>query len=212
MGTLKLAAHSFLNEVLLPRLASKRRVRALAVPHAWMAKYARDGLFDAALSIGEALDLPEPWANLVAGELRYGLFAAPTTASELRPSIDELRSHPFVLPVYLSRNGEVIAGDDRCPLPRQERTVGHEVETMALACRVAAETSCLVYGPTLAAAPLVAIGALVEIHVRGWSRVDPLYLACDAASVPPVVQDWLAATIRATFGAPPSAIVAVSGA
>ena len=56
--------------------------------------------------------------------------------------------------------------------------LGHEVETLALALDVAAHTDQLVFGPVIAAAPLVEQHALVEISVRGWSVSEDLYLVC----------------------------------
>jgi DNA-binding transcriptional LysR family regulator len=206
---LTLSSPTFIAEVLLPHFArssSLRSLRGLSVPPVLMSQYAEQGIIDAAITIGTELDRPMGWSSAHVGEVRYGLFASPSVARTLGPdpSVDDVRRHRFVAPVYMSRMGELIPGDDRCPLARRDRTIGHEVENMTLACRVAADTDHLVYGPVLAAAPFVASRFLTEVPVPGWSKSDALYLACDSASVRTHVQDELAGAVRNVLGPSPS--------
>src|SRR5262249_26859817 len=74
-----------------------------------------DGWFDLALLTGGA-PLPETWQERKVGTLRRGLFATPKLATKLGPSpvsIDEIRRHPFVLPLY--RAEAFLPVDDGCP-------------------------------------------------------------------------------------------------
>jgi DNA-binding transcriptional LysR family regulator len=211
---LTIAAPSFIGELLFPHLASGpelRSIRGLSVPQMMMPKFAEEHLFDATLSIATELTMPMGWSSLHVGDIRYALFASPAMAGVLGadPQVEDIRRCRFVAPVYVSpATGELVPGDDRCPLPRGERRIAHEVENIRLACRLAIETDHLVYGPALAAAPFVSAGVLAEIRAPGFARVDPLYLACDTSAVRARVQDALFAAIRCVLGASrPSGIV-----
>ena len=203
MEALNLTAPSFIHDVVLPRLAavSLRPVRAFGLPRAWMGRLAAERAYDAAVTVGRDASFPDSWLAIHVGELRHALFAAPTVAARLGPlpSVDAIRATPFVAATFLGPDGALVEGDDRCPLPRSERIIGHEVETMRLAVQVAAETEHLAYGPTSAAAWLLAEGRLVEVNVPGWAQSDPLYLAWNPDAVSADVQGVLAATIRAAF-------------
>ncbi len=203
MEALHLTAPSFIHDVVLPRLAaaSRQPVRAFGLPRAWMGRLAASRAFDAAVTIGQDASLPEPWSSIHVGELRHGLFAAPAVAERLglHPSVETIRAMPFVAATFLGPDGTLVEGDDRCPLPRSHRIIGHEVETMRLAVQVAAETEHLVYGPTSAAAGLLVENRLVEVNVPGWAQSDPLYLAWHPEAISADVQGLLASTIRATF-------------
>lgn len=211
---LTIAAPTFLGDLLFPHLASGpelRSIRGLSVPQTMLPRLAEQHLFDAALSVSTELTMPMGWSSMHVGDVRYALFASPAMASVLGadPQVEDIRRCRFVAPVYVSAaTGELVPGDDRCPLPRAERRIAHEVENIRLACRLAIETDHLVYGPALAAAPFVSAGVLAEIRAPGFTRTDPLYLACDAATVRARVQDALFAAIRCVLGASrPSGIV-----
>lgn len=202
-GRLTLAAPSFVNEALLPRLATDpdRSLRAVAVPPILLEEYAARKIFDAAVVLGDAHRFSPVWSRTEVGLLRYGLFASPETAARIgpQPTLDHLASLPFVAAVYVSREGELVVGDDRCPIPRAYRKIVHEVETVGLACKIAAESSFLVYGPVVAASALVAQGALVEVHVRGWRRSDPLFLVTNRDFVSASETEALAAALHEIF-------------
>lgn len=216
-----LALPSFLSEVLLPKMAaiSDCPLRAVAVPQAALGRSARAGALDLAVTIGGVADLPDTWSSSQVGELRHGLLAAASTAARLGncPTADDVRSQPFVVATYLGavdRTGEplgFVAGDDRCPIGRADRRIGHEVETMRLASRVAAETGHFVYGPLIAAYPLLDGGALVEIPIPGFGQVDPLYLVHDPARLSSQQVDTFASTIRAILEELPAPSVGASG-
>jgi hypothetical protein len=223
LGTrrLTLALPSFLSEVLFPKLAAIAGcpLRAVGLPQAALGRSARAHAIDLAVTIGKLPDLPETWSLEHVGELRHGLFAGAGIAGRLgdRPSVDDIRKQPFVVATYVAglADGvtELVSGDDRCPLARGERLVGHEVETMRLASRVAAETDHLVYGPTIAVHPLLDAGALVEVSVPGWIQSDPLYLTSDPARVSATQEEEFAKAIRTILEGIPraSGIVPVVG-
>lgn len=75
--------------------------------------------------------------------------------------------------------------EDGCPLRRDHRRLGQEVESIAIGLELAARTDQVVFGPTLAARDLVAGGALVEIDVTEWANrpSDTLHLYCDGDQV-----------------------------
>jgi hypothetical protein len=223
LGTRRLtvALPSFLSEVLFPKLAAIADcpLRAVGLPQAALGRSARARAIDLALAIGQLPDLPETWSLQQVGELRHGLFAGPGTAGRLggRPSVDDIQQQPFVVATYVSGLAdavtEFVAGDDRCPLAREDRLIGHEVETMRLASRVAAETDHLVYGPTIAVHPLLDAGALVEVSVPGWIQSDPLYLTSDPERVSATQEEGFARAIRTLLEGIPraSGIVPVIG-
>jgi len=200
---LAIAAPSFLNDVLIPRFTARPNIglRSLALPPALIRKYAPDGMFDCAVTVGMEKSLPSTWSSLEVGDLRYGLMTSPRTAALLgpTPSIEEVAALPFVSAIYVTRDGGVSPGDDRCPLAHNQRKRVHEVETIALACKVAAATDHLVYGPLPAAATLLAEGALVEVPVARWSHADAVYLACNTEVVTEDVQQWMGSVIRDAF-------------
>ena len=201
--TVTVAAPLFVHETMVSRLAAWARgpMRCLALPPALVRAYACDGVFNAAITVGTDELVPEAWSRVHVGDVGYGLFGSPALARTLgpAPTFDDVLAVPFVGAVFISRDGVLTQGHDRCPVPRSERRIGHEAESVGLACRIAAETEHLVYGPTAAAAPFVVDGALIEVRVPGWSQSDPLFLSCNSASLSAAAQDSLATLIRFSF-------------
>lgn len=212
---LTLAAPSFINDSFLPMFAARcaRAIRSVRLPSALVEQFAAERIIDVAVSIGIEGRLPKTWSSEAVGEVHYGLFGAPGLVQSLgpTPTREEICRIPFVVPLYVRASGVLEVGDDRCPLGRDERLVGHEVESIGLACYVAAQTDHLVYGPRLAAAPLVREGALVELASSDLGRSDPLLLACSPDGITASVHEALASTLRTIFAsAHPSSIVPVS--
>jgi hypothetical protein len=214
---LTLAASSFVNEMLLPRVASDvdRAVRGLSASQLFAEGYVARGIVDVAVTVGSDLRLPERWSSDRVCEMRYGLFATPYIARTLgrEPSEADVRNVPFVAPIWPTEAGEIVLGNDQCPVPRDERTIAHEVESIRLACLVAAETDALVFGPIVAAHPIVSLGGLVELNVPGWSVVEQMYLACNESTVSTELRHLLASIVRSVFEAPfrvVSGVVSVS--
>jgi DNA-binding transcriptional LysR family regulator len=180
---LTLGAPSYLQSSLLPVLASVAptlRVRAFELPPALLRASAQDEGFDVLILPGELGHLPPSWSMEVIGELRKVLFASPSLAPKLgKPPVapGSLRDLPFVCPVY-RQQGRVVPVDDDCPLPRAQRRVGHQVQTILVALEVAAATNQLVFGPTIAAQRQLRSGVLVEVPVQGWDVKESLAFAC----------------------------------
>jgi DNA-binding transcriptional LysR family regulator len=203
LGRLTLVAPSFVNEVLLPACSfvPGLTVRAVSAPAA-VCNQVADSHFDAAITVGAQLDFPSPWSCTPVGELVHGLFASSRLARSLSatPSVDEIRDLRFVAPLYVSSSGELVSDDDGCPLARDQRWITHEVEDVRLACRIAAETDRLVYGPAIAAAPFLRDGSLVEIAIPGWSKTEPVFVACHGERVDPSVEGAMVTTLRKALG------------
>lgn len=195
-----LAAPSFLCAAFLPALARAvpdARFRGLECVNAFMRAYAKEKVFQLALTVGKET-FPEPWVSTAAGSMRLGLFASPTLARALgpNPSHTKLKSTPFVLPVYNAGGGQLLPGNDGCPIPREERIMGHEAATAAVALELAAETNQLAFGPVNAAKTLILAERLVEIRVSGWNLTEDLYLHSNADVVLARVQKAIVAALR----------------
>jgi DNA-binding transcriptional LysR family regulator len=197
---LTVVAASYLNALFLPRIVEalpELRVRSLDLPPGTASAYATEHSFDVALTTG-AERWPASWAKLRIGFLRRALFASPAAARQLGPqplSVEKLRQSTFLAPIY-SHHGQLVPGDDGCPLHYGERRIGHQTQTLALALELAARTRQLVFAPALAARAWVGQGQLAEIRVEGWDVRTPLHLACDAEGVRSRVQKEIAAALR----------------
>jgi DNA-binding transcriptional LysR family regulator len=197
---LTLAAPSYLCAVFLPVVVAAvpdARFRDLECGNAFMRAYATEHMFQIALTIGPE-KLPPTWTSTAAGQLRRGLFASPATAKLIGPSPTpaKLLEHPFVLPVYNS-GGQFLPSDDGCPIPREQRIMGHEAATLGVGLELAAATNHLCFGPCVSARTLVMAGRLVEIRVKGWhSLSEDLYVHTDADRVLARVQRAVVDALR----------------
>jgi DNA-binding transcriptional LysR family regulator len=197
---LTVVATAFLNQHCLPAIARRLpalRIRSLEVPPGIASAYAGLNAFDAAITTSTER-WPGSWERVKVGELRRALFASPQLAKKLGGGPldpEKLRGIPFVAPIY-SHNGQVITGDDLCPLPLAARRLGHETQTVALALELAQATQQLVFAPVISARAWVKQGRLVELPVRGWDVRDPLFLGCHGERVQARVQRELIATLR----------------
>lgn len=185
---LTLAAPSYLCAAYMPIVVSAvpdARFRGLECGGAYMRAYATENVFQVAITMGEE-KLPETWVSTKAGTIRRAAFASPELARKLGhlPTKEKLLAHPWVLPVYSTGGGgQFLPGDDGCPIPREDRIMGHEAATVGVGLELAAATNQLVFGPTIAAGTLVLAGRLVEIKVPGWKLTDTLYLHTNADRV-----------------------------
>lgn len=198
---LTLAAPSYLCAAYLPTIVSAvpdARFRGLECGNAFMRAYATENLFQVAITIGEE-KLPESWVSTRAGSVRRGLFASPEIAKKLgaNPSPAKLLTVPFVLPVYNS-GGQFLPGDDGCPIPREDRIMGHEAATVGVAFELAAATNQLAFGPVIAARTLVMAGRLTEIRVANWRLTEALYFHANADRVLSRVQKAIVEALRET--------------
>jgi DNA-binding transcriptional LysR family regulator len=197
---LTVVGSAFLNTLFVPTIVARHpglRIRSLEVPPGIASAYATEHSFDVALTTdGERW--PDSWSKLRVGSLRKALYGSPAAVRRLsQPPVKpaELRHATFIAPIY-SYHGQLVPGDDGCPLHYGERRVGHQTQTVALALEVAARTEQVVFAAALAARPFVESGALVEIAVEGWDVRAPLYLACDAERVRARVQKEIVAALR----------------
>jgi DNA-binding transcriptional LysR family regulator len=198
---LTLAAPSYLCAAFLPTVVAAvpdARFRGLEQGNAFMRAYATENLFQVAITIGEE-KLPETWVSTQAGEVRRGLFASPEVARRLgsTPTPAKLVAFPFVLPVYNS-GGQFLPGDDGCPIPREDRIMGHEAATVGVGLELAAATNQLVFGPVIAARTLVLAGRLAEVKVPGWHLTENLYFHANADRVLSRVQKAVVEALRRT--------------
>jgi len=201
---LTIAAPSYLSTLFLPALAASHPhpVRGIDLPPALIRAYAAEKLFDVALTVG-AERLLGGWVNALVGRMRHGLFAARALADRLGSrgapiSAARLDGVPFITPVYFS-NGQVVPGDDDCPLT--ERQFGHKVQTLVIALDTAACTGQLVFGPVIAARRHLVDGSLVEVAVEGWAVHHDLYLATSSDRVLARTQRSLLAAAARTLSA-----------
>jgi DNA-binding transcriptional LysR family regulator len=198
---LTVAAPSYLISSFLPAIACSQpllHVRGIELAPSLVRAYAPENFFEMAILSRSADRMPTTWVSVKVGELRSGLFGTPELARRIGPSpvsVDKLRAVPFVTPIYHAE-GRYLAVDDDCPLTLAERTTGHSAQTIGIALELAARSHQLVFGPVVAARRLVATGALVEIHVRGWSVKDPLFISCNADRMMAKVQTAVVKTMR----------------
>jgi DNA-binding transcriptional LysR family regulator len=180
--TVTLIASAFVNSLLVPAIAAalpEVSLSCLEMPPGVASAYAASKLFDVALTTSSER-WPRSWVATRAGAIRKALYAPPALAQRLGRapvSPGKLRTEPFVAPVY-SYNGQVMPGDDGCPLDAGERLIAHRTQTLAVALELAASAGLLIFASELAAQPWVESGRLVEIAVTGWNVRDPLQVVC----------------------------------
>jgi DNA-binding transcriptional LysR family regulator len=198
---LTVAAPSYLISSFLPAIACALpdlSVRGIELAPSLVRAYAPENFFDMAILTRSADRMPAKWASVRVGETRSALFGSPELAKHLGPfptSVDKLRSVPFVTPIYNSE-GRYFSAEDDCPLTVAERKRGHSAQTIGIALELATRTGQLAFGPVVAARRFVAVGALVEIPVRGWSVKEPLFVSCNADRMMAKVQTAIVRTMR----------------
>jgi DNA-binding transcriptional LysR family regulator len=200
---LTIAAPSSLLPPILPRIINAlpgTRVRGIELPPPLIRGYAGEGLFEIALVPGEITGLPPKWAVTRVGEVRKSVLASPAVARKLgaHPTVDQVRALSFVGPIAYD-GGKFVASTDDCPLGREERVVGSEVGTMALALQIASACGHLVFGPAMAAEREIREGSLVELNVKGWNVSETLFVACDAERVLARVQAAIVKAVRSAL-------------
>lgn len=201
---LTVAAPSWLVTQLLPCIASAHpelRVRGLELPPALIRAYAAENFFDMTLLTRDVERLPGTWNHMHVGEVRKALFARPAFvqtlgAAPLTP--ERLREVPFICPIY-HRDGQFVLVDDDCPLPLNERRIGHQTQTIGLALELATLSDQVVFGPAIAAKRHVKSGALIELRVEGWNVNEPLYVVCNGDRVLARVQKGVGRALRAAL-------------
>jgi len=197
---LTVVAPSFITALFLPSIVEALPdlvVHSVDAPPGIVSAFISQPLFDVALTV-RAERWPSSWAQSTVGWLRLALFGSREAARRLgrgRVRPDRLREETFIGPLY-SNGGELLPGDDGCPLPARARTFGHRTQMFVMALALAETTHQLVFGPAIAAAAQVARGSLVEIPVEGWHVREPFYLECHQERVSARVQRALLSALR----------------
>lgn len=176
---LTLAAPSFVCDAFggaIAEAVAPTFVRVLELGGRSIKAYANDAMFQLALTPG-SVDLPKVWDSIPVATLKFGLFATPAVKRALgkKVTVDAIKAIPFVCPI-LPANGEMLPGDDGCPIPRSERNIGHETTTIQCALDLAARTDQMAFGPVVAGASWLANGVLELIDVPGWRVEERLFL------------------------------------
>jgi DNA-binding transcriptional LysR family regulator len=206
VAQLKVAAPSYLLAAFMSVIESAvapLQARGLELPPALLRAYAAEDYFDVCLFAGGPAQLPPTWVGVSLGRLRRGLFAAPELARRLGQepvSVDAVRAWPFVTPVYCA-DGQLLPGDDDCPLRSTERIAGHRVLAIGQALQLASRSQQLVFGPVIAARRYVEEGSLREVTVAGWNVASDLILACNVDRVLSRVQSAVAVAVKSALGA-----------
>jgi DNA-binding transcriptional LysR family regulator len=183
------AATPLLHELLLPPLAASvdgLMLRGVQLLTRHIRALISERLFELALLQDEVGWLPQGWSARRVGTIRSALYASPETAASFGHRLlttEDVSRLRFVGPISLSESGELVAGDDGCPIPLSRRRIGHETQTISSALEIAALTNQVVFGPELAARHHVEAGRLVEVPVEGWDIQLPLHLACAEGQV-----------------------------
>ena len=195
------AGPSYLVTHLLPVIANahpRLRTRGLELPPAHLRAYVTENVFDLALAVGDIEGRPSTWLSDEVGEVRAELLGSPALAAKLGPlpaSLDRVRQLPFVVP-SAAPSDRFAPLDDACPLPREERRVGHETQTIGAALELAAETGHVVFGPLLAARHYIEAHRLAVIPVAGWNVTAPLCMVCNGHRVLASVRKSLLRALR----------------
>jgi DNA-binding transcriptional LysR family regulator len=185
---LNVAGPSYLVSQVLPAIVEHlpgSRVRGLELVPAYLRAYVAENVFDVALAPGGIQSRPAAWTSDRVTTLRMALLARPSFVARLGPlplTVERVRPLPFVGPTRAGGDRFVAVHDD-CPLPREERWIAHESQTVGGALEFAARTDHVLYAPRLAAKRFLAAGLLVDVPVAGWDLREPLYVVCNGDRV-----------------------------
>jgi DNA-binding transcriptional LysR family regulator len=186
---LTVAGPAYLIAQVLPalvRLLDRTRVRGLELAPAYLRAYIAENAFDIALAPGGIHHRPGSWTSTPIGELRSVLVGRPSFVRGFEPfplTPDQVRLLPFIAPTTAGADRLVTIADD-CPIPREERMIGHEVQMVGAALEFASRSDYFAFCPLLACRRFFERGALVEVPVVGWDVREPLYVLCNSERVP----------------------------
>ena len=203
---LTIAAAAFMVSRFVPAIAAALpgfRLRAVEMAPALVRSHGSEGFFDLVLTLGPAR-LPPLWSETRVGKVAMALFASPKLAAQLRldgPVTEEkLRRVPFISALY-SLDRTFVPVDDECPLPRAQRLLGHEVQTIAVALDLAARTPHVVFGPLISADEHLRRRTLEVVPVVGWDVHEVLYVSCNVDRVLAHAQKAVILAVKAEVGA-----------
>lgn len=179
---LTIAGPSYLITYAMPAIARNNpslQLRGVELSPAGVRAQLGEDAFDMAFAVGAVQGVGASWTSDRIGTQRTVLFGSPEVARRLHPfpaAVSRVRKIPFVAPMLAGPTLSPL--DDSCPLPRRERQVAHQSQTIGAALELAAQTGTLVFGPRIAGHRMIEAGALVEIPVQGWEVVEDLFLLC----------------------------------
>ncbi len=174
------------------------RLRGVELPPSQLRATITEGLFDIGLSPGGMKNLPPTWVTDEVAVFRKVLVGAPAlvkSLGKLPVGIPVVRELPFV-GALSSMGGRFAPRADDCPIPVEERTIVHRVQTFGAALELAIRAGCVAFGPWIAVRRMLRTGELVEIPVQGWNETETLELVCNGDVVRERTRKQLVATLR----------------
>jgi DNA-binding transcriptional LysR family regulator len=202
---LTVAGPSYLIANVVPvfaELAPRVRIRGLELPPAYLRAHVAENVFDVAIVPGGIPGHPATWTDDVVGEIRAVLLGRPSLVRKLAPlplAHERVRALPFIVPAMIGGD-RFIQLADACPLPREDRHVAHEVQSVGAALEIAARTDHVVFGPALAARRFIEGHLVAEIPVVGWDVREPLHVMCNGDRVLSRLRTALARAARMVVG------------
>jgi DNA-binding transcriptional LysR family regulator len=116
------------------------------------------------------VDWPGSWQSQKVGQIQWVPCARAKHPIAKKTKLESLLKYPFVYPAYWTNEG-VKMGDDRCPLPIQQRLRGHETSTAAAAIEVVLSSQQLGFLPLQMIKSYVDHGQIKVLEVVEWPQV-----------------------------------------
>lgn len=155
------------------------RFRILDMPPDGIISAAIKGAIDIALHTSQER-WPKTWDTKVVGEIRWGLYARAGHPLGTYATEAEILRYPFVVPTYWDGETYTI-GNDQCPIPWQQRRLGHETSTADTAAQIVRYSNQVAFLPDLLMRVSPSASELVELHVEKWKPMRrKLYLSMQA--------------------------------
>lgn len=170
-AAMTVAAPSFVAQIFFPTMLAAvedRQLRSIEIAGLQALALAPEGAFDVLLGF-DSNSLGPNWVSDRIGQIRHGVFASSRTAAALGDKVtaEVLATANWVMPNYFS-NGRLLRGEDLCPIPMSRRNGAVGVQSFAVGLAVAAETDCVVFGPSSVGLGMAKSHDLVELEVDGW--------------------------------------------
>ncbi|MDG0817294.1 LysR substrate-binding domain-containing protein [Bdellovibrio svalbardensis] len=137
---------------------------------------ATEGVLDVALHL-EEIKWPQTWAAAEVGSMSWDLYVGKNHPLKGTISTDELLKYPFARSAYW--NGRAIAqATDNLPIPRNERIMGHEMQTALTAVEIVQHSNNVALIPNIIAKKYEAAGFIRNLKVRGLELTEAkIYLS-----------------------------------
>lgn len=186
---LTFATTSFFSTHVLPDLfhklrceVPKTRFRLIDLaPNQLMAVAMRGG-FQMAVHIND-LDWPKTWESNKVGEVTWKLYCRKGHPVKGSSQLSKILKYPFVYPFYWTPEG-LKYGNDNCPIPIENRTMGDLTATATSAVEVVMRSDQFGFLPDVAARPAHERGEIDVIKIKNWPLVSrPVFLSVKADKV-----------------------------